>query len=55
MNTETSTTNEPRKFVLSLPQRLSLRGSNKHVSLQNVSIYYTWKNIKKDYNNNKLK
>ena len=42
-----SKTNEPHKFVLNLSQRLDLRSSNKHVALQNVSIYYAWKNIKK--------
>ena len=39
-NTENST-NEPNKFVLNFPQRLDLRSSNKHVALQNLSIYYT--------------
>ena len=47
MNTENSTTNESHKFVLNFTQRLDLRGSNKHVALQNFSIYYTWKNIRK--------
>ena len=46
MNMENNKTKEPRKFVLNLSQRLDLRGSNKHVALQNLSIYYTWKNIK---------
>ena len=43
------------KFVLNLSQRLDLRSSNKHVSLQNVSIYYMLKNTRKQYKNNKLK
>ena len=46
MNTENSNTNEPQKSVLNLSQRLDLRSSDKHVTLQNVSIYYTWKNIR---------
>ena len=54
-NTENSKTYEPHKFVLNLPQRLDLRSSNKHVTLQNLSVYYTWKNIRKQYKNNKLK
>ena len=29
--------------------------SDKYVSLSNPSIYYTWKNIKKLYKNNKSK
>ena len=55
MNTENSKTNESHKFVLSLSQRLDLRSSDKHVALQNLSIYYTWKNIRKQYKNNNLK
>ena len=55
MNTENSKANEPRKFILNLSQRLNLRYSNKHVALQNLSFYYTWKNIRKKYKNNKLK
>ena len=47
MNTENSKTNEPHKFVLNLSQRLEFRSSDKHVSLQNLSIYYTCKNIRK--------
>ena len=48
-------TNDPHKFILNLSQRLDLRSSNKRVALQNLSIYYTWKNIRKQYKNNKLK
>ena len=45
MNTENSNTNEPRKSALNLLQILNLRRSSKHVALQNLSIYYTWKII----------
>ena len=55
INTENSTINGPHKFVLNLSERLDLRSSNKHVALQNLSIYYTWKNIRKQYKNYKLK
>ena len=55
MNTENRKTDEPHKFVLSLPQGLDLRNTNKHVAPQNLSIYYTWKNIGKQYKNNNLK
>ena len=43
------------KFVLNWSKRLDLRSSNKRVALQSLSIYYTWKNIRKQYKNNKLK
>ena len=55
MNAENSKTNASHKFVLNLSQRLDLRSSDKHVALQNLSIYYTWENIRKQYKNNKLK
>ena len=40
---------------INLSQRFDLRSLNKYVALQNFSIYYTWKNIRKQYKNNKLK
>ena len=49
MNTENSKTNEPHRF------RLSLTDPNKNMALANLSIYYTWKNIKSAHNNNKFK
>ena len=54
MNSENSKTNESNKFVLN-SQRLDLRNSYKHAALQNVYIFYTWKNIGKQYKNNQLK
>ena len=47
--------NELLKFLLYLSQRLDLISSDKHVALQTSSIYYTLKNIRKQYKNNKLK
>ena len=55
LNVENSKTIESHKFVLNLSQRLDLISSKKHVALQNLSIYYSWKNIRKQYKNNKLK
>ena len=52
MNTENSKMNEPHKFLLNISQRLDLRSSDKHVALQNMTIYYTWKNIRLQYKNN---
>ena len=51
MNTENSKTSEPDKFVLYISEILGLRKTNKHVALQNLYIYYTWKNIKKKKKN----
>ena len=47
--------NELHKFLINLSQRLDLRSSDRHTVLQNLSIYYTWKNIRKQYKKNKLK
>ena len=38
-----------------LLQKLELKSSNNHVAFQSVSFYYTWKNIRQQYQNNKLK
>ena len=54
-NTENSNTNEKYKIVLNLSQRLDIKSSNENVALQNLSIYYTWENVRKQYKNNKLK
>ena len=55
MNTENSKTNETYRFRLTLADELNLKDSNKNMVLDNLSIYYTWKNIKSAYNNNKFK
>ena len=55
MNSENSKTSKPHVLVLKLTNKLDLRISKKVISLSNLSIYYTWKNIKSSYNNNKLK
>ena len=55
MNAENSKMNKPHKFVLNLSQRLDLKSSNKHVAVQSLSLHYTWKNIRKQCKNNKVK
>ena len=54
-NTENSKTSEPHIFKLDLTDKLNLKNPNKNMALVNLSIYYTWKNIKSEYNNNKFK
>ena len=51
MNTENSKTNERHRFRLSLADKLDLKNPNKNTALDNLSIYYTWKNIKSAYSN----
>ena len=55
MNSEKSKTSEHNVFALKLTDKLDLRRGQKTVALSNLSIYYTWKNVKNSYNNNKFK
>ena len=55
ISTENSKTKELHQFLLLFTERLNLGSSNKYIALQNLSIYYTWKNIRQLYKNNKLK
>ena len=55
MNSENSKTSESRRFNLDLTDKLYLKDPRKNVALANLSIYYTWKNVKSEYNNNKFK
>ena len=55
MNTANSKTKHSNKFVYNLTDKLNLKNPNKNIALANLSIYYTWKNVKSDYNNNKFK
>ena len=54
MNSENSKTSKPHVLILKLTNKLDLRIGEK-IALSNLSIYYTWKNIKSSYNNNKFK
>ena len=55
MNTENSKTSELHSFKLNLTDKLNLKDPKKNMALTNLSIYYTQKNIKSEYNNNKFK
>ena len=55
MNSENSKTSEPHVLILKLTDKLDLRMREKSIALSNLSIYYTWKNVKSSYNNNKFK
>ena len=55
MNTENSKKSEPHRFKLDLTDKLNLKNPNKNMALANLSIYYTRKNIKSEYNNKKFK
>ena len=55
INSENSKTFEPHIFKLKLTDKLDLRLDKKVIALSNLSIYYTWNNIKSSYKNNKFK
>ena len=55
MNSENSRTSEYHVLVLKLTDNLDLRRGKKSIALSNLNTYYTWKNIKNSYNNNKFK
>ena len=55
MNSENSKTSKPHVLKLQLTNKLDLRLGEKVIALSNLSIYYTWKNIKTSYSNNKFK
>ena len=55
MNSENSKTSKPHVLILKLTDKLDLRIGEKIIALSNLSIYYTWKNMKSSYNNNKFK
>ena len=55
MNTLNGKTNESNKFIYQFTEKLNLKNPSKNIALANLSIYYTWKNIKSEYNNNKFK
>ena len=54
-NTWNSKTNESSKFIYHFTDKLNFKNPNKNIAIANLSIYYTWKNIKSEYNNNKFK
>ena len=47
MNAENGKTTDPQKPLLNLSDKRNLKEKDKYVALSNLSIYYTWKNIKK--------
>ena len=55
INSENSKMSKSHFLLLKLTNKLDLRIGEKVIALSNLSIYYTWKNIKSSYNNNKFK
>ena len=55
MNSENSKTSDPHRLLLDLTDKIKPKRSYKYVAVSNLTIYYTWKIIKKSYKNNKFK
>ena len=55
MNTKNSKTNESHRFKYDLIDKLDFKNPSRNMALADLSIYYTSKNIKSVYNNNKYK
>ena len=55
MNSENSKTSDYQVLVLKLTDKLDLKRGQKSVALSNLSIYYTWRNVKSIYNNGSFK
>ena len=55
MNSKNSRTSDPHRLLINLSNKINLKRSDQYVALSNLSIYYTQKNIKKSYKNNKFK
>ena len=55
MNSENSKTTKSQVSILKLTEKIDLISGKKSIALLNLSIYYTWRNIKKSYSNNKFK
>ena len=55
MTSGNSKTSKPNVLILKLTNKLDLRFGKKVIALSNLSIHYTWKNIKSSYNNNRFK
>ena len=54
MNSENIKTSEPHVLISRLINKLDLRIGEKIIASSNLSIYYTWKNIKNSCNNSKF-
>ena len=55
MNSKNSKTSDTHRLLLNLTDKIDIIRKDKYIALSNLSIYYTRKNIKKSYKNNKFK
>ena len=53
MKSESSKTSDSYRLLINLSDKINLKTTDKYVALSNISIYYTWKYIKRSYKKNK--
>ena len=53
MNSKNSETSDPQRLLLNPIDKIDLSRKDTYILVSNLNIYYTWKNIKKSYKNNK--
>ena len=46
-NSKSSKKSDPYRLLLNLTFEINLKRSDKYVALSNISIYYTWKKLKR--------
>ena len=54
MNSKNSKTSDTNRLLLNLTDKIDLRKKDKYIALSDLSIHYTWKNIKRSYKKNKF-
>ena len=54
MNSENSKTSKHHVLIMHFTDKVDLKRGEKSIALANLSIYYTWKNMKKLHNKNKF-
>ena len=55
MNSKNNETTYPHRLLLNLTDKINLKRNDKYFAFSSLSIYYTWKNMKTSYKNNKFK
>ena len=55
MNSRNSKTPYLQRLILNLLDKINLKRNYKYVALSNLTIHYTWKNIKESYKNDEFK
>ena len=47
VNSKNNKTSDPHRLLFNLTDKINLKRIDKYIALSSLTIYYTWKNIKK--------